>query len=182
MLDRGVETSQAFKQLIAAFLGVPVADDLRIMRTAYKNLTNPPPPPVPAERGDMETHLFDRWARRRMRARGGVGGLGGIGVGVLGGHQQQLQQQQLQMQPPHPWPMQNEDDNQEREHFNRVILRFEMVRNNRAPRRPAAAQPAAADAAAPLDVDFEQDILEMMMDDQDQDDGWDLVMEGQGQP
>jgi hypothetical protein len=168
MLDRGVETSQAFKQLIAAFLGVPVGDDLRIMRTAYKNLTNPPPPAV-AERGDMETHLFDRWARRRMRARGGVGGQQ---------HQQQLQlqQQQLQQQPPHPWPMQDENDNQEREHFNRVILRFEMVRNNRAPRRPAPVQ-AAAEGAAPLDVDFEQDILEMMMDDQD--DGWDLVMGGQ---
>jgi hypothetical protein len=85
----------------------------------------------------------------------------------------------IQMHPPHPWPMQDENDNQEREHFNRVILRFEMVRNNRAPRRPLPAQPAAGnDAAAPVDVDFEQDILEMMMDDQD--DGWDLVMGGQG--
>jgi hypothetical protein len=182
MLDRGVETSQAFKQLIAAFLGVPVGDDLRIMRTCYKNLTDPPPP-LATERGDMETHLFDRWARRRMRGRGNA--------------------------QPHHWPLQeNEHDNQEREHFNRVILRFEMVRNNRAPRRPAPLVAAigigggigigiggvivggggaggggggelrpGANANLPLDVDFEQDILEMMMDDQE--DGWDFVM---GQP
>ncbi|CAB9526756.1 expressed unknown protein [Seminavis robusta] len=42
MLDRGVETSQAFKQLIADFLGVPVKDDLRIMRQAWTNMTYPP--------------------------------------------------------------------------------------------------------------------------------------------
>ena len=31
MLDRGVETSQAFKQLIAQFLGVPVGRELRAL-------------------------------------------------------------------------------------------------------------------------------------------------------
>ena len=42
MLDRGVETSQAFKQLIAEYLGVPVKEELRMMRQAWTNLTYPP--------------------------------------------------------------------------------------------------------------------------------------------
>lgn len=39
MLDRGVETSQAFKQLIAEFLGVPMGSELRVLRMALRNLT-----------------------------------------------------------------------------------------------------------------------------------------------
>ena len=42
MLDRGVETSEAFKKLIAEFLGVPVKEDLRMMRQAWTNMTYPP--------------------------------------------------------------------------------------------------------------------------------------------
>jgi hypothetical protein len=42
MLDRGVETSQAFKQIIADFLGVPTKEDLRMMRQAWTNMTYPP--------------------------------------------------------------------------------------------------------------------------------------------
>ena len=42
MLDRGVETSQAFKKLIAEFLGVPTGEQLRVMRQAWTNLTYPP--------------------------------------------------------------------------------------------------------------------------------------------
>ena len=38
MLDRGVETSQAFKQLIAEYLGVPVGKELTLLRTAWDNL------------------------------------------------------------------------------------------------------------------------------------------------
>jgi hypothetical protein len=41
LLDRGVETSQAFKQLIASFLGVPVGTDLALMRVALANLKLP---------------------------------------------------------------------------------------------------------------------------------------------
>jgi hypothetical protein len=43
MLDRGVETGQAFKQLIADFLGVPTGANLRRMRRAFDHLENPPP-------------------------------------------------------------------------------------------------------------------------------------------
>lgn len=43
MLDRGVETSQAFKKRIAEFVGVPTGLDLTIIRRAHKNITNPPP-------------------------------------------------------------------------------------------------------------------------------------------
>lgn len=38
MLDRGVETSQAFKRLIAEFLGVPFGQHLSLLRRAYRNL------------------------------------------------------------------------------------------------------------------------------------------------
>jgi hypothetical protein len=38
MLDRGVETSQAFKELIGDYLGVPTGRDLRLLRKALGNL------------------------------------------------------------------------------------------------------------------------------------------------
>ena len=38
LLDRGVETSQAFKQLIAEFLGVPVGAELALLRRAMNKL------------------------------------------------------------------------------------------------------------------------------------------------
>ena len=42
LLDRGIETSQALKQKIAEFVGVPVGEELKIMRQAWTNLTYPP--------------------------------------------------------------------------------------------------------------------------------------------
>jgi hypothetical protein len=42
MLDRGVETSQAFKRLIAEYCGVPVGTKLAMLRKAYENLQRPP--------------------------------------------------------------------------------------------------------------------------------------------
>ena len=77
MLDRGVETSQAFKQLIAKFLGVPTGADLRIMRTAWHNLTLPRDRPNENEtEAEAQARLFavdnaDRWARRRLVRRRG---------------------------------------------------------------------------------------------------------------
>lgn len=58
MLDRGVETGQAFKKLIADFLGVPVGDDLKLIRNASVHLTNPPPLQLPPrEDTDTRAHL-----------------------------------------------------------------------------------------------------------------------------
>jgi hypothetical protein len=48
LLDRGVETSQAFKRLIAEFLGVPLGRELERVRQAHANLINPPPRPPAA--------------------------------------------------------------------------------------------------------------------------------------
>jgi hypothetical protein len=45
MLDRGVETAQALKRLIAEYLGVPVADQLQLLRQAQRHLVATPPPP-----------------------------------------------------------------------------------------------------------------------------------------
>ena len=65
LLDRGVETSEAFKRLIAEFLGVPFGTDLALLRAAQSNLrghrpSNPPPPhpqhPV-VERDIAQLHL-----------------------------------------------------------------------------------------------------------------------------
>ena len=50
MLDRGVETSQAFKLLIAEYLGVPVGKELTLLRTAWDNIesmSSAPPPSSP---------------------------------------------------------------------------------------------------------------------------------------
>jgi len=41
MLDRGVETSEAFKRLIAEYLGVPVGPKLTLLRKAQANLQRP---------------------------------------------------------------------------------------------------------------------------------------------
>ena len=41
MLDRGVETSQALKQLIAEFLGVPVQEELGLLRRCFANMNGP---------------------------------------------------------------------------------------------------------------------------------------------
>ena len=43
MLECGVETGTAFKQLIAAFLGVPIGELLTVYRRCLDHLTNPPP-------------------------------------------------------------------------------------------------------------------------------------------
>ena len=40
MLDRGVETSEAFKKLIAEYLGVPLGPNLSLLRRASTNLAN----------------------------------------------------------------------------------------------------------------------------------------------
>ena len=71
MLDRGVETSQAFKQLIADFLGVPVKEDLRVMRQAWTNMTYPPCNSDASDRDDVGALEEDManilGARRRER-------------------------------------------------------------------------------------------------------------------
>lgn len=41
LLDRGVETSQAFKQIIAEFLGVPIGAELALLRRAWSKLQDP---------------------------------------------------------------------------------------------------------------------------------------------
>ncbi|CAJ1954861.1 unnamed protein product [Cylindrotheca closterium] len=38
MLDRGVETSEAFKRLICDYLGVPIGQQLRLLRQAFANM------------------------------------------------------------------------------------------------------------------------------------------------
>merc|ERR1712238_75758 len=43
MLDRGVETSEAFKRLIAEYLAVPVGTELTQIRQALVNINRPPP-------------------------------------------------------------------------------------------------------------------------------------------
>lgn len=40
LLDRGVETSQAFKELIAEFLGVPLGAELALLRRAWNKIQN----------------------------------------------------------------------------------------------------------------------------------------------
>ncbi|KAL7573183.1 hypothetical protein ACA910_018843 [Epithemia clementina (nom. ined.)] len=95
MLDRGVETSQAFKQLIAEFLGVPIGVELRILRKASVNLVASPstssnnhnhaPSDHPADRHNPELYRMDRWMRHRLPRRRHV---------VLRQQQQQQQQQQ----------------------------------------------------------------------------------------
>lgn len=71
MLDRGVETSQAFKQLIADFLGVPVKEDLRVMRQAWTNMTYPPCSSIDSsERDDaiaMEEDMANILGARRQQ-------------------------------------------------------------------------------------------------------------------
>lgn len=88
MLDRGVETSQAFKQLIAQFLGVPVKDDLKVMRQAWTNMTYPPNNTGndASDRDDygleddmaniMAARRRDRWERRHE-----IRNVNGINVG-----------------------------------------------------------------------------------------------------
>jgi hypothetical protein len=49
LLDRGVETSQAFKQLVAQFLGVPVGAELTLLRRAWNKLQDNSPEDRPAE-------------------------------------------------------------------------------------------------------------------------------------
>ena len=79
MLDRGVETSQAFKQLIAEYLGVPVGKKLTLLRTAWDNLeslgSSPPASsdPSAAHRGGHPAewaadgnNLHPNWAMGRM--------------------------------------------------------------------------------------------------------------------
>lgn len=41
LLDRGVETSQAFKQIIAQFLGVPIGAELALLRKAWNKIEDP---------------------------------------------------------------------------------------------------------------------------------------------
>jgi len=87
MLDRGIETSQALKQLIAAFLGVPVAHELKYLRTAHANLTATSPPPDPQQPEDPTEQAGnrerpDRWARRRWLRDRAQGQLRVIGFGV----------------------------------------------------------------------------------------------------
>uniref|UniRef100_A0A7S3P3V4 DUF4116 domain-containing protein n=1 Tax=Amphora coffeiformis TaxID=265554 RepID=A0A7S3P3V4_9STRA len=62
LLDRGVETSQAFKQLIAEFLGVPVGAELVLLRRAMNKLQNPASsdePAGPDEDGDVFVDVLD---------------------------------------------------------------------------------------------------------------------------
>jgi hypothetical protein len=49
LLDRGVETSQAFKQLVAQFLGVPVGAELTLLRRAWNKLQDNSPEERPAD-------------------------------------------------------------------------------------------------------------------------------------
>lgn len=68
MLDRGVETSEAFKRLIAEYLAVPLGKELTSLRSALVNIKRPAP------NGDANDHansqatippLFNRFNRRR---------------------------------------------------------------------------------------------------------------------
>merc|ERR1740117_1983644 len=43
MLDRGVETSEAFKRLIAEYLAVPLGKELTLIRKALVNINRPAP-------------------------------------------------------------------------------------------------------------------------------------------
>lgn len=92
LLDRGVETSQAFKHLIADFLGVPVGAELKRMRKAHANLKNPVSERSSSSRleemvewerlfagGDEHIARAGRWAHRRWLRRHGGRGRGGGG-------------------------------------------------------------------------------------------------------
>lgn len=59
MLDRGVETSQAFKELIAEYLGVPIGPRLKLLRKAHDNLKNSPS-------GDQEPAMHFGGGRSRQ--------------------------------------------------------------------------------------------------------------------
>ena len=77
LLDRGVETSQAFKHLIAEFLGVPVGEELALLRRADRRLREDPG--SPQESADPLENFFGDLppendgdipaALRRLRAR-----------------------------------------------------------------------------------------------------------------
>jgi hypothetical protein len=80
MLDRGVETSQAFKRLIAEYLGVPVGKELTLLRTAWNNLesllasagsssaasTSTNQGNLPTEWAAVPNNLHPAWAIGRM--------------------------------------------------------------------------------------------------------------------
>lgn len=82
MLDRGVETSQAFKRLIAEYLGVPVGAKLHLLRKAHDNLQRPDN--SRAASSSQYPHAIRRfrlWRRRNNRGvdDGGAAGNGGNG-------------------------------------------------------------------------------------------------------
>jgi len=81
LLDRGVETGTALKQLIAEFLGIPTGEKLTMYRKCLEHLRNPPPVD-PEDRmadfvgGMMDPMLPRRVMMGRMRRPGGRGGVG----------------------------------------------------------------------------------------------------------
>jgi hypothetical protein len=74
MLDRGVETSQAFKRLISEYLGVPIGPRLKLLRLAYANLQ------APSSSSSSSMHHHPAHAHHPMHRAGGAHG-GGAGVG-----------------------------------------------------------------------------------------------------
>jgi hypothetical protein len=57
MLDQGQETGQAFKMLIAQFLGIPMGEMLSIYRKCHRHLQSPSPPPLEIIQDGSRRHL-----------------------------------------------------------------------------------------------------------------------------
>lgn len=70
MLDRGVETSEAFKRLIAEYLSVPVGKELTLIRKALVNINRPAPNGDPKTKDDDNqlSHIRDV-VHRRLQGR-----------------------------------------------------------------------------------------------------------------
>jgi len=67
MLDRGVETGTALKQLIADFLGIPTGMKLTMYRKCLGHLQNPPPMEPEDELAGMDRMTRRAFMVRRMR-------------------------------------------------------------------------------------------------------------------
>ena len=81
LLDRGVETGTALKQLIAEFLGIPTGEKLTMYRKCLEHLRNPPPVDPEDRMADFGMGMMDPMLPRRvmmgrMRRPAGRGGVG----------------------------------------------------------------------------------------------------------
>lgn len=112
MLDRGVETSQAFKILIAEFLGVPIGENLRVMRQAWNNITQvrTSEPESDYENYNADgTHLPRRFRRRRDAVLmedddDGARNIIRLRLARLRGHEEQAAELRLADEPDNPHP------------------------------------------------------------------------------